>query len=138
MNIDPGVIRISISPEVALNPTGFGNLIGEIATKLGCEACFSGFNCLLQRTRDYVINPAGKALPQDPIPLRQGAAPAVNIVMSNDAARDVKALKQIAEVAFGKLGCLPCTSGFDVLLQSEIRTLVIGKNFDVREFGRPH
>jgi hypothetical protein len=130
---DP-TIRFTIPASVALDPKGFSSAIGTIAEKLGHRNCFSGVDCLFQRQKDFVIDEKFKALPQDPIPCRK--LPTVDVAIHQDALSNIDGIRKVAEVAFGKLGCLPCTSGFDVLFRNTIRTLVIDKAFDAQIYGR--
>lgn len=128
-------IRFTIPASVALDSKGFVSAIGSIAEKLGHPNCFSGVDCLFQRQKDFVINESFKALPQDPVPCRR--LPTVDIVASDKALGNVDSIRKIAEIAFENLGgCLPCTSGFDVLFRNTIRTLVIDEEFQSRKYGR--
>ena len=134
MSVDAGVVRFTVSADVAFNPKAFGKLIRDISEKLGCRPCFSGVDCLFQLQRDWVIDAKAKALPTDPVPWR-GAAKPVQVVMPAETSRNIDSLAKISDAVFGKLGCLPCTTGFDVLFRNEIRTLGFDKKLNLQEFG---
>lgn len=134
MSHGPGAVRFVFPAALALSPEGFTSALANIAERLGCGKCFSGVDCLFQRHKDYVINDKSVALPQDPIPLRE--YPTVGVAMPLETFNNIKDLKAAAAVVFGKLGCLPCTSGFDVLFRNSIRTLTVGKDLKVAQFGK--
>ena len=133
MSYHPQAIRFRFPASVALNPEGFAGAIESIAEKLGCPRCFSGVNCLFQREMDFVINEKLQALPQDPIPVRE--LPQIDIAASEKVFMNIDMVKKAAEIVFKDLGCLPCTSGKDILFRNTIRTLTIDENLNVGRFG---
>lgn len=136
MNLADPTVRFTIPASVALDPKGLSGAIASIAEKLGCGKCFSGVDCLFQRQKDYIIDEKLKvsAAIQNPDSWRQ--LPRVDIAMSAKQLTDIGSIKQAAAVAFKNLGCLPCTSGFDVLFRNTIRTLVIDEKFNAQAFGQ--
>ena len=51
-------------------------------------------------------------------------------------ATHIAQLKNAAALLFKNLGCLPCTSGFDVLFRNTIRTLTLDEKLNVKQFGK--
>lgn len=134
MNTPDPTIRFTIPASIALDPNGFLGALEGIAEKLGCGKCFSGVDCLFQREKDFHIDENYRALPQDPVPWRQ--LPTVDLAAQTETLSNIDGIRKVAEIAFGRLGCLPCTSGFDILFRNTIRTLVIDQNFNVQTYGR--
>jgi hypothetical protein len=130
---DP-TVRFTIPASIALDPNGFLGALDRIAEILGCGKCFSGVDCLFQRQKDFVLDASSKILPTNPVPAR--SLPTVDVVATDDTLGDIEGIRRLAQVAFGKLGCLPCTSGYDVLFRNTIRTLVVDERFNVRAYGR--
>lgn len=133
MDHHSGAIRFTFPAELALNPKGFAGALAGIAEKLGCPKCFSGVDCLFQRQKDYLVDAKKGVIPQDPVPIR--VLPVVGLAMPGSVFNDIEQIRGAAGLAFGKLGCLPCTSGFDVLFRNTIRTLTIDKKMNLAEFG---
>ena len=134
MSHEPGTIRITFPAALALSPEGFTGALTSIAEKLGCGKCFSGVDCLLQRQKDYIVNEKSVALPQDPIPVREFST--VGVAMTAATFSDIEQLRNAAALVFKNLGCLPCTSGFDVLFRNTIRTLTLDEKLNVKQFGK--
>ena len=127
-------IRFSIPASIALDPNGFLGALDGIAEMLGCGKCFSGVDCLFQRQKDFYVDENRNVLPTDPVPWRR--LPTVDVAVQEEALTNIDGIRKVAEIAFGKLGCLPCTSGFDVLFRNTIRTLVIDQQFNAQTYGR--
>lgn len=134
VNYPDPTIRFTIPASIALDPNGFLGTLDSIAERIGCRKCFSGVDCLFQREKDFHIDESGRAIPTDPIPVRQ--LPTVDLAVHGEALSNIDGIRKVAEIAFGKLGCLPCTSGFDILFRNTIRTLVIDQDFNVQAYGR--
>ena len=114
-----GTIRITVPVSVGYNLKNFQKSLGALAERLGCKPCLSGADCIFQFERDYVINEklavAGglAASIADDVPTATVSIPAaVNGKLS-------LLQKAVANVA-GKLGCTPCTSGFDLIFRTEL------------------
>lgn len=135
MSCDNNVVRITMPATTAFDDNEFPSTLRSIGERLGCPECFSGADCLLRWEKDFVVR-NDQALPQDPVPIRTEFGGAVQVFMTQDVARDIGSLTKAAKIAFGKLGCLPCSTGFDVLLRSEIRALAIDENFKAQTFGK--
>lgn len=129
-------VRFTFPAKVALDPQGFSRSIGSIAELLGHPKCFSGVNCLFEQFKDHIIREQFEALPQDPTPEPARQWPTVDVAASSQVLSNIDDVRRISEIVFGKLGCLPCTSGFDVRFRDTLRTIVINENFEATEFGR--
>lgn len=118
-----GTVRITVPTSVGFNIKKFQKSLASLAEKLGCLKCFSGADCFFQWERDYVINPATAAalsLPAAGRGATPDTAPTVTANIPRAVSGNLSLLqKAVANIA-GKLGCAPCTSGFDLRFQQEI------------------
>ena len=133
---EEATVRFTLPAHVALDPNGFSMAIENIAERIGCTRCFSGVNCLFERVKDYVVREDYKIPSGDRDVISSRSWPTVDVVASSKQLSDIKSVQRIAEIAFGKLGCLPCTSGFDVRFKDTLRTLVIDESFEDIKYGR--
>ncbi len=121
-----GTVRITVPTSVGYDLKKFQKSLASLAEKLGCLRCFSGADCFFQWERDYVINPATVAVQGIGASLRgttPDTAPAVTASIPVAVSSNLGLLqKTVANIA-GRLGCTPCTSGFDLLLRQEIRRI---------------
>lgn len=134
MACDNDVVRITMPAATAFDEKDFHSTLKSIGERFGCPKCFSGSDCLFQWERDFVLKGAN-ALPQDPVPFRIELGGAVQLFIAQDVAGDIGALARAAQIAFDKLGCLPCSTGFDVLFRSQFRAIALDAKLTATTFG---
>jgi hypothetical protein len=137
-------MRLTLSAGVANDIGRLKKSLKELADRLGHSACATGCNSLfINLERDFAVkfdhsevalNPqplppiASVALPQDPVPIRVTAPGAVFDSIENLSGAIVKVL--------GKLGCEPCSSGFDILFQRELDGFAFDAKLGMKGTGR--
>jgi len=128
-------VRVTVPVSVAYDLNKFKSTIGNLAAKLGCAACFSGANCTFHIERDYLLD--AKLKVQSSAGLVRtvpDTAPAVSVGLSPNAANSLSQLQTAIGKIAKEMGCLSCTSGFDLNLRSEISQLT-SRNFKVAANG---
>jgi hypothetical protein len=131
-----GPIRVTLPAAVAYDPDSLKKSIGNILEQIGCRACCSGADILLEMERDFLVDrdtniapfKGGVALagPQRSHQFTVGLSPTVKY----DVKRVFEAIDRVIDI----LGQHPCISGFDVLLQDELRTIVVDEGLQAHRF----
>lgn len=116
-----GTVRVTIPVSVAYDLNKFKKSVASLAGRLGCAACFSGANCTFHIERDYVLDDRLKL--SGSVRTVPDTAPAVNLTLGQSVAGNLGALQDAIAKAAGRLGCMACTSGFDLNLRSELKQL---------------
>ena len=121
-----GTVRVTIPVSVAYDLAKFKKSVASLAGKLGCGSCFSGANCLFQTERDYLVD-AKKLAVQAHFGSRVATvpdtAPAVTLNLPGAVSGNLVLLNRAIGNMVGKLGCMACTSGFDIIFKSEFEKL---------------
>lgn len=134
-----GTIRVQIPASVGFKLGELQKSVGNLAERLGCPECFSGFDCTFSRESRFAVDP--DTLKIDTVPLPESTAlpivssrPAigtwptpertVNILVPAKVANDLKVLKKSIGNLAEELGCRECFSGFDCAFSSESRYVI--------------
>lgn len=114
-----GTVRITVPVSVGYNLKNFQKSLGALAERLGCKPCLSGADCIFQFERDYVINE--KLAAAGGLAASEAAdVPTATITLPAAVNGNLGLLqKAVANIA-DKLGCKPCTSGFDLIFRTEL------------------
>ena len=133
-----GTVRISLPASVAYSPDLLKKSIGALLGRLGCPTCFSGANCLFQAERDFVIDSKASVLERvalNPQPLPPGERSSVHVALASSVPSNIDKVFKAVDAVIGTLGSCPCHSGFDVLYQNELRTIVVNEQLQAQQFG---
>lgn len=136
-----GPIRVTIPAAVAYDPDALKKSLGGILDTIGCRACCSGADILLQTERDLIVErdlsnrfaEHGHAHGPD---RWKGAAHQYTVGLSGSVKYDIDRVFQAIDKVIDIIGPHPCISGFDVLLQDELRTIVINEQLEAQNFAR--
>ncbi len=117
-----GTVRISVPASVAYDLGKFQKSLAVLAERLGCKPCFSGADCFFQHERDWVIDEKLK-VSANLVNLRgtvPDVGPSVKASLPMSVSGNLATLQKAVAAIAGRLGCTPCTSGFDLFFQQEI------------------
>lgn len=133
-----GPIRVTLPVAVAYDPDSLKRTLGGILDKIGCGACCSGADILLQMERDFISDQDLSVRPRNivegpfPDPWTEakhqytvGLSPSVKF----DIDRVFVAIDKVIDI----IGPHPCISGFDILLRDELRTIVVNEKLDAHK-----
>src|SRR4051794_1971690 len=135
-----GTVRLTISPKVAFDLGALQAGLKGLAGRLGCEQCATGCDILhILTEREFVLRddatvsrdvfPSGRMLPQDPVPIKT-----VTVLIPDRVNNNIDLLNKAIDSALTKLGCAPCSSGFDILFQRYMDTIAINERAEVSAF----
>ena len=133
-----GTVRVTLPASVAYSPDLLKKSIGALLGRLGCTHCFSGANCLFQVERDFVMDTKASALERvalNPQPLPPGERSSVHVALASGARSNIDKVFNAVDAVIATLGSCPCHSGFDVLYQNELRTIVVNEKLEAQQFG---
>lgn len=134
-----GAVRVQIPASVGFDLGKLEKTVSNLAERLGCPKCFSGFDCTFAQESRFVVDADTLKvdtvpLPdQIPIPLSQaspkiGTWPTperpVSIILSDKVGYDLKAVRESVANVAEFLSCRECFSGFDCTFSRETRLMV--------------
>ena len=146
-----GPIRVTIPAKVAYKPDALKKTIGNVLERIGCPNCFSGADCFFQMERDLIVDESQKIAPvagPSPQPWRvagpvpdpwrvAGPGPQpwqVTVGLSSRVKYDINKVFEAVDKVIDILGHHPCISGFDILVQDELRTIVVNEQLQASKF----
>jgi hypothetical protein len=132
-----GPIRVTLPAAVAYDPDRLKKSLGSILENTGCRACCSGADIFLQMEREFLVDPetnvrsreaAGAEFRARPHQFAVGLSPEVKY----DIDRVFEAIDRVIDI----LGPHPCISGADILLQDELRAIVVNEKLEAQRFDQ--
>ena len=135
-----GPVRISLPARVAYNADALKKTIASVVESIGCRMCFSGADCRFSMERDLSVDPLG-AISAKPTPIPWDSANPdpvpwkVLVGFQGKVAYNIDQIYQSVDNVLGRLGCLPCHSGFDVDYMSEVILLGVDSGTQVQQYG---
>jgi hypothetical protein len=133
-----GPIRVTLPAAVAYDPDRLKKSLGSILEKTGCRACCSGADIFLQMEREFLVDPdtnvrsreaaASAEFRARPHQFAVGLSPEVKY----DIDRVFEAIDRVIDI----LGPHPCISGADILLQDELRAIVVNERLEAQRFDQ--
>ena len=129
-----GPIRVTIPAKIAYKPDALKKSIASVLERIGCPKCFSGADCLFQTERNIIFDDALRTVP-DTAPAGPHPDPwKVSVGLSNKVKYDIDKVFVAVDRVIDILGPHPCISGFDVLFQDELRTIVVNEQLQAQRF----
>ncbi len=130
-----GPIRVTLPAAVAYDPDALKKSLGGILDRIGCPACCSGADILLQMERDFIADEKLNVRAADPQPDPwKGAAHQYTVGLSPSVKFDIDRVFVAIDKVIDIIGAHPCISGFDILLRDELRTIVVNEQLDAQRF----
>jgi hypothetical protein len=133
-----GPIRVTIPANIAFNADSLKRTITNLAELIGCPRCFSGADCLLQMERHFIVE--GTKLMAARGPSVEGPSPepwVVSVALAPGVKRDLTKVLAAVDKVNGMLGCMACTSGFDIHFREALDLVVVNEKLEAQGFG-PH
>jgi hypothetical protein len=133
-----GPIRVTLPAAVAYDPDALKRTLGGILEQIGCRACCSGADILLQMERDFItdrelnIRPRSTVADPEPSPWND-ASHQYTVALSPKVSYDIDKVFVAIDRVIDILGPCACCSGFDVLLRDELRTIVVNEQLEVQK-----
>lgn len=134
-----GPIRVTLPAAVAYDPDALKKTLGGILDRIGCQACCSGADILLQMERDFIADESinlralERVAGPHPEPGR-GAEHQYTVGLSPSVKFDIDRVFVAIDKVIDIIGPHPCISGFDILLRDELRTIVVNEQLDAQRF----
>jgi hypothetical protein len=130
-----GPIRVTLPAAIAYDPDALKKSLGDILGQIGCKACCSGADILLQMEREFVADrdlrfrARGPLEGPQPDPWR-GAKHQYTVALSPKVSYDIDKVFGAIDRVIDILGPCACCSGFDVLLKDELQTIVVNEQLE--------
>lgn len=134
-----GPIRVTLPAEVAYDPDRLKKSLGSILDQIGCRACCSGADIFLQMEREFLVDRESNATSVKGIADFGGTLQKSHhftVGLSSEVKFDIDGVFQAVDRVIDILGPHPCISGFDVLFQDELRTIVVDSELNARRFDQ--
>jgi hypothetical protein len=134
-----GPIRVTLPAAIAYDPDRLKKSLGDILGQIGCRACCSGADIFLQMERDFLVDPESNVATVKGEPDFGGAlakSHQFTVGLSSKVKFDIDRVFEAVDRVIDILGPHPCISGFDVLLQDELRTIVVDSDLKARRFDQ--
>lgn len=128
-------VRITVPVSVAGNLDKFQGAVRDALGKLGCQACCSGHDILINLERDFFFD--AERLAAVPFAATASSARPVTLALSPEAGADIKNVFEGIRHLADRLGCRACCSGHDLLLRNRL-DLVVDEAGTLREPGFGH
>jgi len=134
-----GPIRVTLPASVAYDPDALKKSLGGILDRIGCQACCSGADILLQMEREFIadadsnIRGLDRTANPDPHPWKN-AKHQYTVGLSPSVKYDIDRVFVAIDKVIDIIGAHPCISGFDILLRDELRTIVVNEQLDAQRF----
>lgn len=123
-------VRVSVPLSLASDAGRFKKMVGSVLERLGCPACCSGHDILFEMQRRFVfdgdldvVRPAFGPKATPTVALTAKAGP-VTAGLSPRLAGDIKQVNAAIDRIIGLSAHPNCTSGDDLLLQTQINILI--------------
>lgn len=135
-----GPVRVTLPAAVAYDPDALKKSLGSILDQIGCRACCSGADILLEQERDFLFADGAvrsrAAVLSDPQPDPWKAAGhqyqvALSPAVKYDIDRVFTAIDKVIDI----IGPHPCISGFDVLLRDQLQAIVINEQLEAQDLA---
>jgi hypothetical protein len=135
-----GPVRISLPASVAYNADALKKTIASVVDRIGCRTCFSGADCRFSMERDLAVDQKGgiSAGPQPSPWLAAEPQPhpwSVTVGFQGRVAYNLDQVYLAIDNILGRLGCLPCHSGFDIDYLNEVILLGVDPAQQVQQYG---
>jgi hypothetical protein len=135
-----GPIRVTLPASVAYDPDRLKTSLGDILDQIGCRACCSGADILLEMERSFAIDADAKSRSVAESGQFFGGelrrSHQFTVGLSQNVKYDIDRVFEAIDRVIDVLGAHPCISGYDVLLQNELRTIVVDADLEVKRFDR--
>jgi hypothetical protein len=133
-----GPIRVTLPASIAYDPDALKKSLGEVLGQIGCRACCSGADILLQMERDFIADQdlsfRQRSLAQDPEPSPwRDAKHQYTVALSPSVSHDIDKVFTAIDRVIDILGPCACCSGFDVLLRDQMRMIVVNENLEAQK-----
>lgn len=132
-----GPVRVTIPAAIAYDPDALKQSLADILDRIGCRACCSGADILLQTERDFISDQGLRAralADPDPHPWRVSEAHQFTVGLASSVKYDIDSVFKAIDKVIDVIGPHPCISGFDVLLRDELRTIVVNEKLEAQNF----
>jgi hypothetical protein len=132
--IQKGTVRIVMPASVGYDLKKFKKCLALVARRLGHPTCASGLpNCSFSFEGPVLMFDEKLAVHDVALPVSPaiGRNPTVTLGLPDAVSNSLTMLSQVVEQVAARLGCRPCTSGFDLLFQQELDSF----SFQVTEKG---
>jgi hypothetical protein len=125
---------------VAYNADALKKTIASVVDRIGCRTCFSGVDCHFSQERDFSVDLKGAVSSNpDPVPWRASNPPPVPwkvvVGFQGKTAYNIDLVYLAIDNIIGRLGCLPCHSGFDIDYINEVILLGVDPAQQVQQYG---
>ena len=117
-----GITRIVLPISVGYDLKRFKEAISVVAAHNGCPRCASGRpGCVFSFSERALIMDDKLAITEaDPqLPSAHGNRPGIVVGLPQSVSNNLALISQVVDQVVGRLGCLACTSGFDLTFQTE-------------------
>lgn len=133
-----GPVRVTLPAKVAYDPDLLKKSLGNILDQIGCRACCSGADIFLEMERSFLVDAdtnvgAFRAASGD---FAATTSNTFTVALSQKVKFDIDRVFQAVDKVIDILGPHPCISGFDVLFQDELRTIVVDAELNARRFDQ--
>ena len=131
-----GPIRVTLPAAVAYDPERLKKSLGSVLDRIGCQACCSGADILLETESEFLVDADERIRPFKSLVRQRQPADADFIVGMADSVKfDIDRVFEAVDRVIDVIGPHPCISGFDVLLQDEIRVIVVNDQLEARQLA---
>lgn len=133
--IKEGPVRIIVPTSVGYDIKRFKECLSVVGRRLGCPTCFSG------RPDCQFILAAPALMIDDKLAVHDvvhpdhpagNGSPTISVGLPKTVSNNLELINQVVDQVVGRIGCLPCTSGFDLIFQQELNSM----SFQVSEQGK--
>jgi hypothetical protein len=133
-----GPIRVTLPAAVAYDPDRLKTSIGSILERIGCRSCCSGADIYLQMERNFLVDPETnvETLKAGASVEYRGRPHQFAVGLSPTVKYDIDRVFQAIDKVIDLLGPHPCISGVDVLLQDELRAIVVNERLEAQRFDQ--
>ena len=134
-----GPIRVTLPAAVAYDPDRLKKTLAGVLERIGCRACCSGADILLQMEREFLVDAEVNVTQARSVPEPAAAIPSGHqyvVALSPKVKFDIDRVFVAVDKVIDILGPHPCISGFDVLLRDELRTIVVDEQLNAVRLDR--
>jgi hypothetical protein len=143
--IQGGVVRLTLPAKLAFDLGALRESLRDLAERLGHAGCATGCDVLhIGMEREFTVNQERKLAAHGLSSHDEVMAPGfpgpwktpVTVTIPERVSGNIESLQRAVELAVSKLGCAPCSSGFDVLFRHELDLIAIDEKLGVHGFGQ--
>lgn len=127
-----GPIRVTLPASVAYDPDRLKKSLGSILDRIGCAACCSGADVLLETERDFLFDADERLSPFKSAARDRALDADVLVGLAPEVKFDIDKVFEAVDRVIDIIGPHPCISGFDVLLQDEIRVIYVNEQLEAK------